>query len=574
MTGFAEAVTEASNHLAHQALEAGHPGLPLLAILCLSVTCAIGLPGARPGDDRVSASILWWRLRIAAFAGTLLFWLLTICHLVLAERLLGDGAARWFLVDWAGRWGLLGLALIGLAVSSRILAIRYGLTWLSKQLRAHRNSQETEALSDVRHEAARWAGAQGFDPRNHYRPGIVFTGLAPDGQPVSIPVKTALETMKCVIGATRFGKGVTFQVWADQAVQRGDCVIFVDPKGDDFLPVILRSRAEAMGREFLLVDLRETGAGRWAPLEHGPLEERIIRMTELLGLKERGTDADHYKILAASVIREVMAELPRTSLGAIADALERRDLSEGEWKALLSPREKLKRLARRPSLTPRAGRGLDLDRVIRSNAVLYVIGDIDDDEIRLAARTLLVEVAQLARRLRHERTAPLSLFVDELKFMASAVILRVLAAAAYTGLNLNLAFQSFADLLKPDDESLDGRAVLQAVLTNCQVKLFFGGSDVETAEWVQAASGTRPKRVTRLERTEVGAYGGERWEDGRTVGEIEEPLIHANTILTLPRGHAVLFQPERTASLVQVQPIRIPETEAIAAKAVTAAASA
>ena len=113
MTGFAEAVTGASNHLAHQALEAGHPGLPLLAILCLSVTCAIGLPGARPGDDRVSASILWWRLRIAAFAGALLFWLLTICHLVLAERLLGDGAARWFLVDWAGRWGLLGLALIG-----------------------------------------------------------------------------------------------------------------------------------------------------------------------------------------------------------------------------------------------------------------------------------------------------------------------------------------------------------------------------------------------------------------------------------------------------------------------------
>ena len=71
MTGFAEAVTGASNHLAHQALEAGHPGLPLLAILCLSVTCAIGLPGVRPGDDRVSASILWWRLRIAAFAGAL-----------------------------------------------------------------------------------------------------------------------------------------------------------------------------------------------------------------------------------------------------------------------------------------------------------------------------------------------------------------------------------------------------------------------------------------------------------------------------------------------------------------------
>lgn len=34
--------------------------------------------------------------------------------------------------------------------------------------------------------------------------------------------------------------------------------------------------------------------------------------------------------------------------------------------------------------------------------------------------------------------------------------------------------------------------------------------------------------------------------------------------VTLPRGHAVLFQLERTASLVRVQPIRIPETEAIA----------
>jgi type IV secretory pathway TraG/TraD family ATPase VirD4 len=148
---------------------------------------------------------------------------------------------------------------------------------------------------------------------------------------------------------------------------------------------------------------------------------------------------------------------------------------------------------------------------------------------------------------------------------------RVLAAAASANVNMTVAFQSFADMLSPDDKTLDGRAVLQSVLTNCQVKLIFGGTDAETAEWVATASGTVRKRVAKTERTKVGALGGETWEDQRTLGDAEEALIPENTVLSLPPGRAVLFQPGKLATVVQVSPIRTPEAEAVAAARAAAA---
>lgn len=247
-------------------------------------------------------------------------------------------------------------------------------------------------------------------------------------------------------------------------------------------------------------------------------------------LKERSTDADHYKALSSRVLREILSQASRTSLGGMVKGIAAAKLDEDQAKAMLSPVAKLKRFAQRRGLSPKAGRGLKIEESLTNNAVVYVVGSIDDADMTLATRLLLTELVQTATRMKAQRKTALIIFVDELKFLASETT-RVLAAAASANVNMTVAFQRFADMLSPDDKTLGGRAVLQSVLTNCQVKLIFGGTDAETAEWVATASGTVRKRVAKMERTKVGALGGETWEDQRTLGDAEEALIPENTVL-------------------------------------------
>lgn len=569
--GLASQITQSADHFWMAVLRWGYPDFPMWVLGLVALTILIGWPGERPHDDKTSHHTLWWRIRIGALGAAILGVAFAILYRMLAYRVLPPDIAAALVGDLVERWWVLAITVPCLAVVLRILFVRYGRPWLSAKLRDSRVGQRTEALSDIREEVGRW-GTASFDPRALYAPGQVFTAVNDNRTPARIPTRTFLETHKCVIGATRFGKGVTFQGWADQAILRGDSVWMFDPKGDEFLPVIMRARAKELGRPFVLVDLKDLGHGTWSPLEHGSLEERAVRMTELLGLKERGTDADHYKALSTRVLREVLAQSPRTNLGNLLKGVAGTKLDEDQTKALLSPMAKLERFAARRGLSPKAGRGLNVEESLTNNAVVYIIGSIDDADITLATRLLLTELVQAATRMKANRTSPLTIFVDELKFLASETITRVLAAAASANINMTVAFQSFADMLSPDDKTLDGRAVLQSVLTNCQVKMIFGGTDAETAEWVAAASGTVRKRVAKMERTKVGALGGETWEDQRMLGDAEEALIPENTVLSLPPGRAVLFQPGQLAAVVQVSPIRTPETEAIAAARTTAMA--
>ncbi|MBC7906090.1 MAG: TraM recognition domain-containing protein [Rhodospirillaceae bacterium] len=162
---------------------------------------------------------------------------------------------------------------------------------------------------------------------------------------------------------------------------------------------------------------------------------------------------------------------------------------------------------------------------------------------------------QEARRLQHQRGSHLCLFIDELKFLASDTIVKALATIAGFDAEIITAYQNFGDLLNPDDSRLDGRAVLQAVQVNSQIKLIFGGTDPDTAEYVAEASGTRMKKITRFERTEINRSGGESWARQRMLADQEEALIPINTVLALPRRVAVLLRPKHLAQVVCVSPV-------------------
>jgi len=107
------------------------------------------------------------------------------------------------------------------------------------------------------------------------------------------------------------------------------------------------------------------------------------------------------------------------------------------------------------------------------------------------------------------------------------------------------------------------RYINQNINVNCQLKLVYGGKDFPTAEWVSKMSGTINKAVTRLEKTDVSDFGGEKWEDHRTIANVNENLISTNQILSLPPQVACLIQPNQLATLAYTSFITVKNTEAL-----------
>lgn len=484
---------------------------------------------------------------ILGIGAGLLFWL----------RLGGEFAGALGLVYFR-RWVPFCLAALILGLMLRLAAQRYVLPRLSTWLRRLRIVQPTEAPSDIREEIGAYR-ALDFLPSAHYRAGQVFVGMTPDGQPVHVELADWQETNKTVVGATRYGKGITYQIWAEQAITRGDTVIMVDPKRDRFLPQVLKQAAEAAGRRFIILDLSDPDTpGSWSPFAGGAPADRRARFFDIMELTDRGTDADHYKALAREQLFDLFADGVSTTIPFLQSKVaELSEADEDTAKALSTIRARLKEWASYSKLCPKAGKGFKVELSLTNAAVVYVFGSLDDGVIRAATRAFLQEVIQEARRLQRQRATHLSLFIDELKFLVSDTVVKALATIAGFNAEIVTAYQNFGDLLNPDDARLDGRAVLQSVQVNSQVKLIFGGTDPETADYVSVASGTRMKRVARYERTEINRSGGETWARQRMLADQEESLIPINTVLALPRRVAVLLRPKHLAQVVSVAPVPV-----------------
>lgn len=520
----------------------------------------LGLAPLRLESDLGSHGTLQLTLRRATLVLIAGFALLGLGAALLFRLRLGPSLTAELGIDYLWRWGPFCLAALLLGLILRLVAQRTLQPRLSALLRALRITQPTEAPSDIRTEIDAYSAVD-FLPSGHYRPGQVLVGLSLDHRPVTIDLAEWREINKTVVGATRYGKGITFQIWAEQAIARGDTVIMVDPKRDRFLPQVLKQAAEAAGRKFIALDLSDpTSPGAWSPFSGGSAADRRARFFDIMELTDRGTDADHYKALAREPLFDLFEAGAATTLPfLLAKAVELSAADEDRAKALSTIRARLKEWAGTPKLCPKTGKGFRIERSLVEGVVVYVYGSLDDAIIRAATRAFIQEVIQEARRLQHQRSGHLCLFIDELKFLVSDTIVKALATIAGFDAEIITAYQNFGDLLNPEDTRLDGRAVLQSVLVNSQIKLIFGGTDPDTAEYVAEASGTRMKKIARFERTEINRSGGESWARQRTLGDQEEPLIPVNTVLALPRRVAVLLRPRHLAQVVCVSPVPVPD---------------
>lgn len=479
----------------------------------------------------------------------------------------GDDVLHNLVVNYAWKWGVRLPIFLIIGIVCRLIYHRWLMPRVSALLRKMRITQDEDSVSDMKNEIGRYK-AKDFDPLSYIRPDKIFIGLNGDtGKPEYADMTMWDETNKMVVGATRYGKGVTYQIWAAQAIRRGRTVFYIDPKEDKWMPKVLEQEAKKLGKTFLYVDIADPEApGNYAPFAHGTPEDRRSRFYEIMGLVERGTDADHYKVTARRYLFNIFADAGQSgSLPALLATIQRihdtdtgnKEENQARRKSLGTVLARLMEWASYSTLNGKGGFSVEKTLLNPNGAVIYFRGSLDDQIILAATQTFLIEVRQEIKRLEKKRATHVEVLVDELRYLVSDTVLSALATIVGERATFALAFQNFGDLENPKDKSMNGKAVLQSVRVNCQVKAFFGGSDADTAEWIAKTTGDTNKRAVRMEKTDVNAMGGETWSAQRTFGDVQEFIIPENVVKALPPKVAVIMQPNKLANVVCVSPVKV-----------------
>lgn len=212
--------------------------------------------------------------------------------------------------------------------------------WSSLE-RRFRYNVSGDKESDIRDVVGKLKTKQ-YLPSKYYREDSdIFIGLNAQDKAQYIDVAQFEETHTEIIGPTRTGKGVVMGVIAEQEIKRGNMFIFHDPKGDKFLPHIMKEAAEKNGAKFVYFDLNETGIGTWSPFEAGTKREQRSRLMWALGMKETGSDADFYKLGEKSIIDLLLSGDAWTSEHLLKTIKERKGDQFREAENLLSKLESL-----------------------------------------------------------------------------------------------------------------------------------------------------------------------------------------------------------------------------------------
>jgi len=449
---------------------------------------------------------------------------------------------------------ILGLIVIGTLVL-KMIYFRYLIPSVSSIKRKFRNVRSDEKESDIRDEKNS-TKLKSFNPQKYYKKDHIFIALDENNKPLYVPIETWRKTNMQIIGPTRYGKGVAIGVIADQVIKVGDSVIYIDPKNDQFIPQIMYQTALEEGRPFVYLTLHDNGIGYYSPFKGGSERDGISRLISAFKLETTGhPGTDYYKRIETEFL--TAAFKTGRSINNLLTTLRGNEKTNSA-NAEMAAWAEIKTLC-----PPKSASSFSVKKALLDGAIVYVQGKLDDAVVKTATKVFIREIIQESKALVKERQHHLTVVVDEVSFLVSKTLAEATSTILADNVNFVLAYQSIDDLLNLDDATVNPRYINQNINVNCQLKLVYGGKDFPTAEWVSKMSGTINKAVTRLEKTDVSDFGGEKWEDHRTIANVNENLISTNQILSLPPQVACLIQPNQLATLAYTSFITVKNTEAL-----------
>lgn len=472
---------------------------------------------------------------------------------------------NWFLKSFNQfKYYIVGSAIAGTFL--RFYYFRFFHPWISSTLRDLRNKQSNESESDIRTERLRY-NPKSFNPEDYYdnTNNKIFLGIDSNNKAIYVPASTWLETNMMITGPTRYGKGVVIGCLMDQAIRRGDQLIYIDPKNDKFAAKIMLQTCAQFDRPFYYVSLNDETVGYWSPFEGGKRRDAYNRLISIFGMMENSGDADFYKAMEKKVFNRLIKLDDPFDIESIYKKVKfHNETVQDDADRLLKIEAQLENWRQVESLNPPKNfKGFSLEKAMLENAVVYFQGSLNDEVVKTATKSFILEVIQESARLDKQRKTHLTLIIDEVRFLVSKTLADALATIVGFRVNIVTACQSINDLKTPDDINLDGEATYRSISTNSQLKLVYGGADSDTAEWVAKLSGSIVKQVTSMERVAVKAAGAEAWELGRTIKPLEEALIPENVALTLPPRVCAVFRPSELATVTFTSPVTVKDMAAL-----------
>ena len=481
----------------------------------------LGLPGG--------ILLVFGLMRAPRALGLLMLTLSVLAVLViLAPHVAGTGRPGWHVPLFVGEFlvGVVAAAFAARRVSG--LLERWRGHWVQRSPLARDARTDIRTVGNVLPKAR-----DAYDPLSFCESkDRIFLGTDPDGNAVHVDQARWRNSHVDIVGMTGSGKGVLAGVLLTQAVRQGEAVVAVDPKDDEYAPRVMARAAREAGVPFHRLDLMAETA-QWNPLQGKTADEIEELLVAGLGLGERGTEADFYRLNDRRAAREFAQLYDDEPLPILLETFRGEPAARKATKFI----DDMEEIAATPSA--RAEEGLDIARAIAEGAVIYVRGSPRHSRILKLQKMFVLSVIQHCERRAREEARQVCLFLDEFRYLVSAPVLEALASIRDKRAHLVLAHQTVNDLRNVSGD-LDPEQVVSSVTENCGLKFSYRVNDPDTALWLARMSGNIliDDEVRSLETNTVLA---ERERDIRSLRQSERYLVDTNMLQSLPPRCAVSY---------------------------------
>jgi len=501
---------------------------------------------------------LMWKLLIQGnfylvvflFFGIVLCTLLGVFYVMLFEQLqrgiptstgMMMGTIGAFGIPWSLATG--AAALVGSLVITQVYVngkIEPYLEGLALGL-MRKNSSHDKALSDIRMSMGE-VKTLDYDMMKFVNPNKgIFVGLDDRKKPVYVPLNVLRESHVAILGETGSGKGIASQMLLTQLNRMGNSLVVFDPKKEEFLYSVFRTYAQG---EFLLIDL-DAKVPQFNPIEHLDGDRLYPILESAFSLKDKGQEADYYRGIERANLRKALLfytqgmtfdDWFKVIMENSPDLIKTKegDLNKlGQYFLDLS-------LCR--SIQGKST--FDLKNLLNHQGTLYVKCQQakSSSNVKLATKVVLMSLLdEIENRSVAEEQYPVSIMLDELKFILTERVSQALGSIRSKGGSFVLNFQSMGDLTNLDDTTLDGRAIQQQINANTAIKICYKTLDENNNAVLSRLTGTvvkesRSSNVSTNQKMVSISQTSEGYANQQ-----KEAFYTENDFLSLPKRVAILI---------------------------------
>lgn len=324
-----------------------------------------------------------------------------------------------------------------------------------------------------------------FDPKKYIDPvkGI-FIGLSNYGDPIFRPLQMIQKNHIAFIGESGCGKTMAAtSILAQCAKHFDECSIIFDPKNDKYMLNTLHNYHDDSSK-FHVLDLSPDAPPQINPFHGASAADVEMMLISALQLFNSGNSGvDFYRAedrdaarLSADIIHNKKTCFPEFL--SIAGSIKAISSKHAFWRDC-------QQLGFIPAL--QAHSGLSIADTIKPGNILYVIGNTSQPRVQAAIRLILQRVIQIAEKRDQQYCKSIGIFIDEIRYVLSEVMLTSLSTIRDKNVHLLIAFQDVGNLLEAT--CVNPKAVESIIMTNTSIKFVYRISHAQTLSTLEKISG-------------------------------------------------------------------------------------